>query len=121
MGQPSFGVTLTEIKSHIKGKVSVSPKSTLVLDGDIDLYNVDLDGALIIKSVPGSKVTIKNLTVKNEGWGFKEIDPDDESVDQRYRIRGYVPDRTAGALELNFPVPGQYVVDDTTSLRTILV
>jgi len=118
--QPQFGTTLKDIKDRIHGKVSVTTESTLVLDGDIHIYNLELDGALVINGCPGAKITIKNLTVKNDGVRFKEIDPDDEKVDEKYRIRGFVPDRR-DVMELNFSVPGQYVVDDKTSLRAILV
>jgi len=111
---PSFGVTLDEVKKRIMGKVTVSNESTLVLDGDIDIINLELDGALIIKACPGSKVIIKNLTVKNDGWRMKVISPDDESYAQKYRIRGYVIDKE-DQLELNYPVPGSHIVDDTSS------
>jgi len=118
--QPQFGNTLKDIKDRIHGKVTVTVESTLVLDGDIHIYNLDLDGALIVKGCPGAKVTIKNLTVKNDGYIFQEIDPDDEKVEEKYRIRGFITEKR-DVMELNFVVPGQYVVDDKTSLRAILV
>jgi len=115
---PSFGTTLEEVQNHVKGEVTVSKESTLVLDGDIDLLNLKLDGTLIVKACRGAKVTIKNLTVTNDGWRFKNIDPNDEAMDQKYRIRGYVLDKR-DQIELNFPVPGQYIVDDTIPLRKL--
>jgi len=118
--QPQFGNSLKDIKNRIHGKVTVTAESTLVLDGDIHIYNLELDGALVIHGCPGAKVTVKNLTVKNDGVRFQEIDPDDEKVEEKYRIRGFIPDKR-DVMELNFIVPGQYVVDDKTSLRAILV
>jgi len=115
--QPSFAQTLRQYKDHIKGKVKVSAGSSLILDGDIDIMNLTLDGALEIKAGPGAKVTVKNLTVKNNGWEFAEVDPSDEKVEEQFRIRGYQPNRLE-EVKLSFPVQGQYVVDDTTSLRT---
>jgi UDP-sugar pyrophosphorylase len=117
---PAFGVTLKEMKDKIHGKVQVSPDSTLILDGDIDIYNLKLDGALLVKACPGAKVTIKNLSVKNSGIFFKAIDPDDEKVPEQYRIRGYTPKRR-DILELKFQVSGQYVVDDSAELKSIVL
>merc|ERR550517_216823 len=76
--QPAFGVTLKEIKDRFKGKFSMTKESTIVLEGSIDIYNLELDGALSIHACNGAKVTVKNLTVKNSGCAFKEIDPADE-------------------------------------------
>jgi len=117
---PAFGVTLQEVKDHIYGEVDITAESTLILDGDIDLYNLKLDGALLIKACPGAKVTIKNLTVKNEGISFKSIDPKDDKIPEKYRIRGYTP-RRRDILELKFQVPGQYVVDDSKKLKAVVL
>lgn len=117
---PAFGVTLQEVKDHIHGEVDVTAESTLILDGDIDIYNLKLDGALLIKACHGAKVTIKNLTVKNEGISFKSIDPKDDKIPEKYRIRGYTP-RRRDILELKFVVPGQYVVDDSKKLKAVVL
>jgi len=117
---PAFGVTLKEVKDHIHGEVDVTAESTLILDGDIDIYNLQLDGALLVKACPGAKVTIKNLTVKNKGIFFKSIDPEDDKIPEKYRIRGYTPKRR-DILELKFVVPGQYVVDDSKTLKSIVL
>jgi len=45
---PSFGVTVAEIRQRISGTVKVSNKSTLVLKGEINLSNLELDGTLKI-------------------------------------------------------------------------
>jgi len=117
---PAFGVTLKEVKDKIHGEVQVTADSTLILNGDIDIYNLKLDGALLVEACPGAKVTIKNLTVKNKGIYFMAIDPDDEKVPEKYRIRGYIPKRR-DVLELKFPVPGQYVVDDSTTIKSVMI
>jgi len=117
---PSFAVTLKEVKNKIRGEVKITRRSTLILDGDIDLYNLQLDGALLIKACPGAKVTIKNLVVKNDGLVFKEIDPNDEDVPEKYRIRGYKPEKR-DVLELKFSVPGQYIVDDSAEVKAIVI
>jgi len=118
--EPSFGVTLQEVRNRIYGDVVISADSTLILDGDIEIYNLKLDGALMVYACPGAKVTIRNLTVKNAGWAFREIDPNDSSVDEEYCIRGYVLDKH-DVVDLRFVIPGQYVVDDKTRLKTVLI
>jgi len=118
--QPSFGVTLQEVQNRIYGDVSISANSTLILDGDIEIYNLKLDGALEVYACAGAKVTIRNLTVKNDGWGFRAIDPSDSSVDEEYRIRGFALEKH-DILDLRFDIPGQYVVDDKTRLKTVLI
>ncbi|ETO24200.1 hypothetical protein RFI_12957 [Reticulomyxa filosa] len=66
---PSFGVTVHEIRSKIKGNVHISGESTFVVDGEfIEIHNLKLDGTLIIRAKNNSKIVIHNLTVKNEGW-----------------------------------------------------
>mmetsp|Transcript_10166 Transcript_10166/g.8712 ORF Transcript_10166/g.8712 Transcript_10166/m.8712 type:complete len:159 (-) Transcript_10166:179-655(-) len=47
--RPSFGVTLKEIKSKIKGKVIISPQSTVVLEGDTILEDITIDGSVHLK------------------------------------------------------------------------
>merc|ERR1719510_120786 len=111
--QPNFGVTFKEIKDRIKGNFNMTTESTVVLDGNIDIYNLELDGALHIHACEGAKVTVKNLTVTNGGIKMKEIDPADEKEEEKFRIRGYLPEKKE-MLELTFPIPGQYVLDDTT-------
>ena len=34
---------------------------------------MQVDGALVIRAVPGAKVTIGKLEVKNEGWEWKPL------------------------------------------------
>jgi len=117
---PAFGITLKEVKDRVRGNVSVSSRSTLILDGDIDIYNLELDGALLVKACTGAKVTIKNLSVKNDGWFFKKIDVKDERVQEKYLIRGFIPDRR-DVLELKFSIPGQYIVDDSATTKAIVI
>jgi histone H1/5 len=50
-----------------KGKVVLSEESKLVLDGDVVVKNLTLDGTLIVRAKKTSKAIIQNLTVKNDG------------------------------------------------------
>jgi len=88
---PSFGVTLKEIKEKLPSpeKVSISDTSTLVLEGDVTINSLTLDGSLCIRASEGAKVEIKNLTVKNDAIEYVAISEDDK-VDEIYTIRGYV-------------------------------
>uniref|UniRef100_A0A6S8CKX9 UTP-monosaccharide-1-phosphate uridylyltransferase n=1 Tax=Aplanochytrium stocchinoi TaxID=215587 RepID=A0A6S8CKX9_9STRA len=88
---PSFGMTIQEIEDRLPSphNVRISDRSSLVLDGDITIHNLTLDGHLHVKAPAGSKVIIKSLTVKNDGVTFDPISEDD-NVDEIYAIRGYV-------------------------------
>merc|ERR1719382_600552 len=48
--------------------VRITQRSALVLDGDITLGALVLDGALLVVARPGVRVHIKRLAVHNEGW-----------------------------------------------------
>jgi len=88
---PSFGLTHAEVASKVTGKVKISNHSTLVLEGEhITLGDVELDGTLVIKASPETRLKVDKLTVKNEGWALTPLEEkDSKSVDQRYQIRGY--------------------------------
>jgi UDP-sugar pyrophosphorylase len=77
------------VKRHLSAdaKISVSARSALVLDGDIDIQGtLELDGALEIRALPGSKVVIKNLKVHNKGW---HVEATDEESDVLTAMRGF--------------------------------
>ncbi|CAE7604021.1 USP, partial [Symbiodinium sp. KB8] len=44
--QPSFAVSLEQMKEKVKGTITISNKSELVVDGDVALNDLELDGAL---------------------------------------------------------------------------
>ena len=53
---PFWALTFADVKAKVE-KLSVSQKSTLVLEGaNITLKDVTVDGALVIKAAPGAKV-----------------------------------------------------------------
>ena len=77
---PSWAVTTSEAASKCAGG-SLSARSTLVLEGrDISIENLTLDGALVVKAVPGAHVTLKDLTVTNAGWEFVPLPTDPEEL-----------------------------------------
>ncbi len=117
--QPSFGITVEEIQSKITGKVDISDASTLIIDGEnIELGDLELDGTLIIRaSGKGTKITIKKLKVKNEGWDFKEIDSKDEEIDPIYRVRGYILEKKEEKV-IEFDDGKQHIIDGWDYLAT---
>ena len=92
---PSFGATVKDMANKLKGDISITEQSTLVLDGDIQINGLKLDGTLIIRTKgEGTKIIIKNLTVNNKGYQFKAIEDLENSKEQeKFRIRGYVLDK----------------------------
>ena len=85
---PSFAVTINEIRSHFPTPdcVIISDRSSLVLEGDVIIETLDLDGDLHVTAAPGAQIIIRNLSVKNDGVHFVGIDKD---ADEISRIRGY--------------------------------
>jgi len=108
---PSFAATLAQLKTRFPEPkaVKISSKSTLVLEGDITVKKLELDGALTVIAKPGTKVVIDEGKVENDGHEFKMIDVNDKSIDEKFRIRGYILDKKAGA---NFEVAekGSYTI-----------
>merc|ERR1712129_84780 len=75
-----------QMKERIKGKVKISNTSALILDGDITLSGLVLNGAL---ELSGSG-EVKDLIVENEGMPWEAI-PEMElkDADPSHQIRGY--------------------------------
>jgi hypothetical protein len=75
---PSFGVTLAEIKSKIKGKVKISKNSTFVIKGDVTLGNIEVDGVFICECGNGH---IDNIKINDKKYHkFVEINPNDKNL-----------------------------------------
>ena len=91
MLKPSFGVTQAEIAARFPSpeKVSISARSTLVLEGDIVIEALTLDGALELSVAPGASLTVNCDAVVNAGCSYEPVSQDDASVPEKYRIRGY--------------------------------
>ena len=85
---PSFGVTLKEIRDKIKGNVSITDTSALVLDGDISLENVKIDGSAYIVAESGKTRAVKDLEVTSKN--YVELNETSSEMEPAYiRIRGY--------------------------------
>jgi UDP-sugar pyrophosphorylase len=84
--RPSFAISLEEMKTKVKGKIRISKRSTLILDGDIVLNGLDLDGAL---RIVGNGAIRPNIVVHNIGGRLDPIRGDLEAQPPSLRVRGY--------------------------------
>jgi len=109
---PEMGVTLADVQNRVQGSVKMTERSTLILDGDVTLGNISLDGCLEVRAAPGCKVTLANMTVKNDGWATVDVNPDDEKQAEELRIRGFKNEKR-NELRCKFDRPNVYVIDDT--------
>lgn len=68
----------------------------MLMQGDVVLESLDLDGTLWIEAPEGTQVTVRKVVVKNKGWAFEPVaanDPDEvgysrASTCARARVRG---------------------------------
>ena len=86
---PEFGVTLKEIRNKIKGNVTLTPQSTVVLDGDIVLENVNIDGSVFIFAEPGKQREVKDLNVTGKNYiQLQDLEANTDEPTYK-KIRGY--------------------------------
>jgi len=87
MLKPSFGVSLEDMKRKVKGKWRISRRSVLVLDGDVAVDSLELDGALTIEGCGSTS----DVVVKNDGRELVAIPEADLAREPpSMRIRGYM-------------------------------
>ena len=115
---PRFALTVDQLMSNVPGgaAVSVSATSTLWLDGHVTLHSLALDGALVIRAAPGTRVHVRDCVVSNGGWHAEAIaeDPTDKTA-----IRGYRMKQSDG-LVLDVTEPGEYeLTGDGKELRKL--
>lgn len=109
--KPSFAATSKELETKFQGG-SISRRSALVVEGEgVEIADLTLDGALVIKAAPGVKLAVKGLKVSNAGWSFSPLTEEEaKTVPEELQIRGYKVERTE-TLEIVVSEPGSYVVD----------
>lgn len=78
---PDFACTLDELQSKVKG-LQLSSDSTLVIEGDVYVSDIAVDGALVVKN------SVSDLHVQNAGWKIEALKPDEE-VSEELAIRGF--------------------------------
>ena len=67
---PSFGCSFERVESKINN-LALTAKSVLIVEGDVSFENVQIDGAFEVKAEKGSKIVLKNLSVKNKSWEWR--------------------------------------------------
>ena len=106
---PSFGITQEEILAKIQGDVKISKRSSVVLEGHhLLLKNVDVDGALVIRTGTDTHLTVDGLKVRNNGWTLVENDPSGE-YEETVAIRGYTMDKKE-TTEYHIMEPGHFII-----------
>merc|ERR1719330_416737 len=90
-------------------KVRISRRSMLVLDGDIVIEELTLDGALVIVARPGCRVRVTGLSVTNAGASLQPVADTEE--DPQLKIKGFSVRRDE-VRELIFDSPGEHVVSE---------
>lgn len=123
--EKNFAATADEVMARVNGG-RVSDRSVLVLDGDIIVDNLDLDGTLIVQAGPGVKLQIKNAKVRNDGWEFidltqKEMQTEVQefSAPASLRVRGYTVNKK-GERIVNITEPGNYVMDASGQVSKVI-
>ena len=115
---PAFGISKEEYRKKINGPMKISQRSSLILDGHhINIKNLAVDGALVIRAASHSYVTIDGLNVQNAGWVLNELDPTVEYPEE-VRIRGYTMEKIETA-EYIIHEPGSYIIDSTGEVRKV--
>ena len=103
---PGFAITQQEVVEKIEGG-KITDRSTLVLEGeDLKVKNLDLDGALVIRTGHDCDVTVDGLVVRNTGYDLSEV-PEGADVPEEVAIRGYTMNKSE-AMEITITEPGKY-------------
>lgn len=116
---PNFAVTVDDVMRHCPGgeAISMSSSSSLMLDGDVFLHSLELDGALSIVAVPGATVHVRDCKVSNSGWALTAVEPGSHPKEQT--IRGYkIADKSKG-LQIRAGKPGVYELSGEGKLKKI--
>jgi UDP-sugar pyrophosphorylase len=89
---PSFGTTIAEVCARFPDpqKVSISARSSLVVEGDVIIKSLILDGNLVLRAEPGKRLLVDGLVARNKGVVFDPVDAANAQVPEAYRVRGFV-------------------------------
>ena len=116
---PGFAITQREIIEKIsEGNVVISDRSSLVLEGGgLRVKNLDLDGALVIRTGHDCDVTVDGLIVRNRGYEIVEVG-EGEDVPEEVAIRGYTM-RKHEVMEIIINEPGRYVIGPDGEVKRV--
>lgn len=115
---PAFGISQQEYAKKVKGPISLTQRSSLVLEGHhLTIKELQLDGALVIRTTDDSYVTVDGLKVQNDGWELQELDPD-KDYPENVRIRGYTVNKKA-TREYIINEPGHFIIDASGEVKRV--
>ena len=108
---PESGCVTEEIHRHVGEGVVLKAGSVLIVKSRTwYIENTVIDGCLII----GERgAVLKGSTIKNEGWRFKEIDENDETIPVVIRMRGYVVEKKEKCVLNGATIEGSYLGGET--------
>jgi len=117
---PRFALTVDQLLQRVPGgsAISVSSRSSLVLDGCVELHSLALDGALEIRAGPGVRIIVRDCVVKNRGWEMRPLQEGESGVPAGIAIRGYVVERHEGVV-VREDTPGEYELTQDGVLRRL--
>ena len=114
---PGFAITQQEVMEKIEGG-KITKRSSLVLEGeDLKVKNLDLDGALVIRTGHDCDVTVDGLVIRNKGYDVEEI-PDGAEVPEEVAIRGYTMKKDE-VMEIIINEPGKYHIGADGEVKSI--
>ena len=116
---PAFAVSQEEILEKIQGDDNkITKRSSLVLEGHhLSIKNLDLDGALVIRTGDDTHVSVDGLKVQNKGWELKENEAGTE-YPETVAIRGYTMTKHETREYLLYD-PGSYVIGEDGEVKKI--
>jgi len=108
---PRFGLTVAQIRARFATpeRVQISDRSTLVLEGDVFVEQLYLDGALFVSAAPGARIVIKTLRVVNAGGVLEALEQGDADAGPAERMRGF-RSRGLESLSIHAPLPGDVII-----------
>ena len=108
---PESGCVTEEIHRHVGEGVVLKAGSVLIVKSRTwYIENTVIDGCLII----GERgAVLKGSTIKNEGWRFKEIDENDETIPVVIRMRGYMVEKKEKCVLNGATIEGSYLGGET--------
>jgi UDP-sugar pyrophosphorylase len=113
---PRWALTLSDLASRLPhpAAVSIGAGSAFVVEAGhpgLVIGGLDLDGALVVKAVPGADLTIgsaaKPAAVKNKGWARRALTAGKPATEEAW-MRGFKFCK-GETLRLEYDVPGTYV------------
>jgi len=115
---PGFAITQREITDKIGEGNRITKRSSLVLEGEgLRVQNLDLDGALVIRTGHDCDVTVDGLVVQNKGYEIVEVG-EGEDVPEEVAIRGYTMKKHE-VMEIIINEPGKYLIGPDGDVKKV--